>query len=384
MGLIHQLQKLHIDRYMVEFCFILKRGEYCMDKKMKAVMMYDIGDIRMESIDVPKPKGGEVLIQVKAATTCGTDVKTFVRGYPNLQLPKLFGHGEVAGIVAEIGPDVTEFEVGQRVVPHNSAPCMTCEMCVSHNYMACLNWEKLHRGLRRGAYQEYYLVPEHIAKVNMFEIPDHISFEEAAQLEAFTCAVQGSDISEVKLADTVAIIGSGPQALYHMQVTGLLGATRHIMIDKVDYRLKMAEKIHTNRPGEIYTINADSENVEERVKEITGGIGPDVVIEAAGFPETYAQAIRIVRKLGVVNMYAGAAPGTSINVETGRIHYGGLIIKGTTHTTPYHTHKAFKLIITRGVNVKDIITHKMPLADVLEAFKILTTTKEALKIAINP
>ena len=273
-----------------------------------------------------KRRLGEVVIQVKAATTCGTDVKTFVRGYPNLQLPRLFGHGEVAGIVAEVGPDVTEFEVGQRVVPHNSAPCMTCERCVSHNYMACLNWAKLHGELKRGAYQEYYLVPEHIAKVNMFEIPDHISFEEAAQLEAFTCAVQGSDISEVKLADTVAIIGSGPQALYHMQVTGLLGATRHIMIDKIDYRLKMAEKIHANRPGEIYTINADTENVEERVKEITSGVGPDVVIEAAGFPETYSQAIRMVRKLGVVNMYAGAAPGTSINAPTEHSASLGLLL----------------------------------------------------------
>ncbi len=361
-----------------------------MEKKMKAAVMYGLRDVRVEYVDVPKPEGGDVLIRVKAATTCGTDIKTYLRGYRNIEFPRLFGHGEVAGVVVEVGPKVKKFKVGQRVVAHNTAPCMECEMCLSHNYMACLNWDKLSRKVKRklplgmGAYQEYYLIPEHIVRINMFEVPSHISFEEAAQLEPFSCAVHGSSISNVKLGDTVAIIGSGPQGLYHMQITGLLGATRHIMIDKVDYRLRMAEKIHANRPGELYTINAEKENVEDRVKELTGGLGPDVVIEAAGFIETYEQAIAMVRKLGLVNLYAGAAPKTRFTVATERIHYDGLTIKGTYHTDPYYVHKAWKLITSKGVNLKDIVTHKMSLDDINEAIKILTTTKEALKIAIIP
>jgi len=360
-------------------------------EKMKAVLLYGIGDIKVETVDKPKPEGGEVLIEVKAVTTCGTDVKTYLRGYRGDVFPRLFGHGEVAGVVAEVGEKVEKFKVGQRVVAHNSCPCMECEMCLTHNYMACLNQEKIWSEMGKkyplglGGYQEYYLVPEQIVRHNTFEIPNDILYEEACQLEPFSCAVHGSAISGVQLGDTVAIIGSGPQALYHMQVCGLLGATTFIMIDRIDYRLRMAEKIGARRPGKVYTINPEREDMEKRVKELTPfGMGPDVTIEAAGFPETYEQAIRIVRKLGLANMYAGAKSGTKITVDTERIHYDGLTIKGTTHTTPYYVHKAWKLITTRGVNVKDIVTHKMPLDEAPEAFKILTTTREALKIALIP
>ena len=357
---------------------------------MKAVVLKEIGKIEVQMVEKPKPQRGEILMEVKTVTTCGTDVKTFVRGYPNTTYPKLFGHGECAGVVAEVGEGVEKFKVGQRIVAHNSAPCMECEMCISHNYMACQNWGtdpgdiKTRYPLGRGGYQEYYLIPEQIARINTFEIPDDISYEEACQLEPFSCAVNGSAISNVKLGDTVAIIGCGPQGLYHMQVSGLLGATTHIMIDPVDYRLKKAEKIHANRPGKLYTINPLKEDVEEKVKELTEGIGPDVVIEAAGLPETDSQALRMVRKLGLVNWYAGTKPGSSVTVDLGRIHYGGLTIKGTTHTNPYYVHKAWKLITTRGVNVKDIVTSTMSLEEVPKAFEILTTKKDQLKIAIIP
>lgn len=359
-------------------------------EKMKAVILKDIGKISVELVEKPKPQRGEILMEVKTVTTCGTDVKTFVRGYPNMTLPRLFGHGECAGVVAEIGEGVEKFKVGDRISAHNSAPCMECEMCLSHNYMACLNWRKdpgninKRYPLGRGGYQEYLLIPEQIARINTFKIPDHISYEEACQLEPFSCAVNGSAISNIKLGDTVAIIGSGPQGLYHMQVSGLLGATTHIMIDLVDYRLKMAEKIHAKRPGTLYTLNPSKDNVEEKVKEITDGLGPDVVIEAAGLPETDAQAIRMVRKLGLVNMYAGTKPGSTITVDLGRIHYGGLTIKGTTHTNPYYVHKAWKLLTTGGVNLKDIVTSKMSIDEVPKAMEILTTTKDQLKIAIIP
>ena len=131
--------------------------------------------LRAPTVDVPEPQGGEVLVEVKAATTCGTDVKTYIRGYPDLKLPKLFGHGELSGVVAEVGPKVTKFKVGQRVVAHNSAPCMECQMCISHNYMACLNWKNIREEVVKrnplgpGAYQEYYLVP---ARQSAFEAAD--------------------------------------------------------------------------------------------------------------------------------------------------------------------------------------------------------------------
>ena len=358
--------------------------------KMRATLIYDIGKIGLEMVDIPEPKMGEVLIKVEAATTCGTDVKTYLRGYIDDVFPRLFGHGEVAGTVAAVGPGVDKWKVGQRVVAHNTAPCMECEKCIAHEYQACLNQEKFMKMIKSnplrywGAYQEYYLVPAHIARINMFEIPDDIEYEEACQLEPFSCAVNGSSISNIKLGDTVAIIGCGPQGLYHMQVTGLLGATTHIMIDTVDYRLELAKKIHSKRPGKLYTINAAKENVEERVKDLTDGLGPDVVIEAAGFGETDEQAVRMVKKMGTVNFYAGAKPGTKVVLDQNMIHYRQLTIVGTNHTNPYYVHKAWKLITSRAVDLKSIVTHHMKLDEIQKAFDLLTKSKEAEKIAIIP
>jgi len=359
---------------------------------MRATILHGIGKISIEEVEKPMPREGEVLIKVEAATTCGTDVKTYLRGYvaPYNIYPRLFGHGEVAGTIAAIGKGVEKWKVGQRVVAHNSAPCMVCEKCVVHEYQACLNATRYQEMILKeplryfGAYQEYYLVPSHIVRVNMFEIPEDITFEEACQLEPFSCAVYGSAISDIELGDTVAIIGSGPQGLYHMQVTGLLGATTHIMIDTSDYRLKLAEKIHANRPGKIYTINAQKEDVEKKVRELTNGFGPDVVIEAAGYGETDEQAVRLVKRFGTVNFYAGAKPGTKVTLDQNRIHYDGLTIKGTNHTTPYYVHKAWKLIISHAVDLKSIVTHRMRLDEIQKAFDLLTTSKEAEKIAIIP
>jgi L-iditol 2-dehydrogenase len=359
-------------------------------EKMKAALIYGVGKIGLEMVEKPVPREGEVLIKVETATTCGTDVKTYVRGYLDDVFPRLFGHGEVAGTIAAVGDKVKGWKVGQRVVAHNTAPCMTCENCIAHEYQGCLRMPEFNKLVKEnplryfGSYQEYYLVPEHIVKVNLFEIPDDVEYEVACQLEPFSCAVNGSCISNVELGDTVAIIGCGPQGLYHMQVTGLLGATTHIMVDVSDYRLEIAKKIHASRPGKIYTINAAKENVEERVKELTGGLGPEVIIEAAGFGETDEQAVRMVKKMGTVNFYAGAKPGTKVTLDQNMIHYRQINIIGTNHTNPFYVHKAWRLITSHAVDLKSIVTHRMKLDDIQKAFDILLTSKEAEKIAIIP
>jgi L-iditol 2-dehydrogenase len=359
-------------------------------EKMKATVLYGVGKIGLEMVEKPVPKEGEVLIKVETATTCGTDVKTYVRGYLDDVFPRLFGHGEVAGTVAAVGDKVSKFRIGERVVAHNSATCMQCENCIAQEYQGCLNLDKYNKLIKDnpmryfGSYQEYYLVPEHIVKINMFKIPDDIEYEEACQLEPFSCAVNGSSISNVQLGDTVAIIGCGPQGLYHMQVTGLLGAATHIMVDTSEYRIGIAKQIHSKRPGKIFTINAAKENVEEKMKELTGGLGPEVIIEAAGLGETDEQAVRMVKKMGTVNFYAGAKPGTKVTVDQNMIHYRQITIQGTQHTNPYYVHKAWKLITTHAVDLKSVVTNHMKLDDIQKAFDILLTSKEAEKIAIKP
>jgi len=351
---------------------------------MRAAVIHGLGDFRIEDVQKPEPQKGEIVVEVKCVTTCGTDVKSYVRGRPGDKYPRLFGHGEIAGIIHEVGEDVTDFEVGDRVTAHNSAPCMICEPCIQGKFAACENpgWGQTDNPtipLGRGGYQEYYLIPERIARFNTFKIPDHVPYEAACQLEPSCCAVYGSHLCRTKPGDVVAILGSGPQAIYHLQMQKMMGAIEVIMTDLVDWRLQKAKEF-----GADHILNAGKVDVEEEINDLTDGKGPDIVIEAIGTPATYEQAVRIVGKLGLVNHYAGAKPGTTITISTGKIHYDGITIVGTTHTTPYHTHLTWRLICAGKLNTKDVCTHKMPLEDLEKAFGILTGPKDALKIGMIP
>ena len=350
---------------------------------MRAAVIHGLKEFRIEDVQKPEPQHGEIVIEVKCVTTCGTDVKSYLRGRPGDTYPRLFGHGEVAGVVHEVGEGVTKFNEGDRVTAHNSAPCMECEACLRHKYMACENFhfetDNPTVPLGRGGYQEYYLVPERIVRLNTFKIPDHVPYEAACQLEPSCCAVYGSHLCQTKPGDSVVILGCGPQAIYHLQMQKMMGAIQIIMTDKIDYRLQKAKEF-----GADIVLNAAKVDVEEEIKRLTDGKGPDIVIEAVGTPATYEQAVRVVGKLGLVNEYAGAAPGATVTFSAEKIHYGGITIVGTTHTTPYHTHLTWRLICAGRLNTKDVCTQKMPLEDLQKAFDILTGPQTALKIGMIP
>ena len=350
---------------------------------MRAAVIHGLKDFRMEDVQKPEPQHGEIVIEVKCVTTCGTDVKSYVRGRPGDEYPRLFGHGEVAGIVHKVGEGVTKFKEGDRITAHNSAPCMECEPCIRQKYMACENFDTHTSNptlpLGTGGYQEYYLVPERIARFNAFKIPDHVPYEAACQLEPSCCAVYGSHLCQTKPGDSVVILGCGPQAIYHLQMQKMMGAIQVIMTDMVDWRLQKAKEF-----GADIVLNPGKVDVEEEIKRLTDGKGPDIVIEAVGTPATYEQAVKIVGKLGLVNEYAGAKPGAMVTFSAEKIHYGGITIVGTTHTTPYHTHLTWRLICAGRLNTKDVCTQKMPLEDLQKAFDILTGPQTALKIGMIP
>jgi len=346
--------------------------------KMKAVKLYGVGDLRLEIVDKPEAGLGEVIAKIKAALTCGTDVKTFVRGHPKMEKrkePRIFGH-EWAGDVVEMGAGVTGLEEGMRIVASDQvSPCLKCYFCKKEQYNMCENPTVI-----SGTYAEYIKIPEWAVKTGgILKIPDNLSYEEAALYEPLSCCIHGIERSNIRIGDTVAIIGSGPVGLCHLQLAKTCGAEKVIISDLVDFRLKVAEKL-----GADETINAKNEDPVKKVKELTGGYGADVVIEAVGTPNTWEQAISMARKGGLVNEFAGCAAGTEIRIKTERLHYDELTIIGSYWATHRDAKKALDLLASGRVQAKPIITHKMKLEDVNEAFKILTTTKEALKIALIP
>jgi len=342
---------------------------------MKAVLFYAPGNIRYGEVPRPTAGPGEVVVQVKAALTCGTDLKTYKRGHPVMiqKAPTVFGH-ELSGVIAEMGIGVEGFAVGQRVVAANSAPCNRCFYCRQGRLSLCENIEFLN-----GAYAEYITVPARIVGQNLLPIPDHLPFRHAALVEPFACIVHGIERSKIALGDTVCVIGQGPIGLMFTRLARLKGA-RVIAVDRVPFRLEKARHF-----GAEEVINAgEVADAVEAVRELTSeGRGVDVAIEAVGLPETWEQAIAMTRRGGRVNLFGGCKAGTHIRVDTGRLHYDELEIIGVFHHTPLYVRTALSLIAGGQLDADALITHEMPLERLEEALN-LVASGEALKVAIVP
>lgn len=338
-------------------------------------MLYGVKDLRIEDIERPHVGPGEALVKIRAATTCGTDLKILQRGYVEkiIKLPTVFGH-EWAGDVVAVGEDVTWPEPRMRIRAGNSAPCLRCAMCQKGRFNLCEDMLWLW-----GAYAEYIRVPARTLLVNTQEIPLHVDYEEAALAEPLACVLHGAEEAGIKLGDTVAIIGAGPVGLLHLLTAKKLGAERIAICDLVEERLEFARKL-----GADDTINAKAEDAVASVKELTGGYGADVVVEAIGSPGTWEQALNMVRKGGTVLEFGGCPPGTTIEVATELLHYGEVTVKGAFHATPTHFKRALNLISSRTLDVSRLVTRRMRLESLEEAFAVLATSKKDIKIAIQP
>jgi L-iditol 2-dehydrogenase len=342
---------------------------------MKAVLFYAPGDIRYGETARPQPGLGEVLVEIKAALTDGTDLKTYRRGHPVLikETPAVFGH-EWAGVIAELGPGVEGFAVGQRVVAPNSAPCGRCFYCQRDRPSLCEDLQLLN-----GAYAEYIAVPARIVQKNLLLIPEGVTYKQAPVVEPLACALHGIERSKLQLGDTVCVIGHGPIGLMLTRLATLKGA-RVIVVGRNPFKLERARQFGA---AELVDITAVADPVDA-VRSLTpGGRGVDVAIEAVGLPETWEQAIAMTRKGGLANLFGGCKSGTHIQVDTRRLHYDELEIIGVFHHTPRYVRTALSLIASGQIDADALITHEMPLERLEEAFQLMISGA-TLKVAIIP
>ena len=344
---------------------------------MLAAMYYAPMDIRLEERPVPEAGPGEVLLQVAAATTCGTDVKSYRRGHPLLfqHTPAGFGH-EVSGVIASTGPGVTGCVEGDAVVVANSAPCLQCYYCKRGRYSLCE-----HLLLLNGAYAEYLLVPEPIVCQNLYKLAPSTSFIAAALTEPLACALHGVDACSIIPGDTVIILGSGPLGLLLAALATLQGA-RVMITGHGAERLTLA-----SRYGAQLALDVSGYSFEEQrdrlVAETEGGRGADIIIEAVGTPETWTLATQIVRPGGLVNFFGGCPSDTYINLATRPLHYSELTLKGVFHHTPAYFAQALDLIQDKRIDVETLITARLPLAAALDALHLLLQ-KQGVKYALIP
>jgi L-iditol 2-dehydrogenase len=330
---------------------------------MVAAVLYGREDIRIEEVPVPRAQEGELIVRVSAALTCGTDLKVFRRGYhaKMIQPPALFGH-EVAGIVAEVGEGVSSFAVGDRVVPINSAPCGKCYFCKRSQENLC---EDLL--FNNGAYAEYIRIPARIVARNTLLVPEHVSLEHAALAEPLACALHGFEDSNPHSGDTVAVIGGGPLGLMILHVAALAGC-KVVAVVKHDAQAQAAKALGAAHVIQIAQ-SMSAEDVVLAVRELTpDGRGVDIAIEAVALPETWEQAVEMVRNGGVVNFFGGPETGTKVQFDTNRLHYGDLTLKATFHHTPDICRRAFALIASGKFQASRFITGHASLTDLNGAF----------------
>jgi L-iditol 2-dehydrogenase len=287
--------------------------------------------------------------------------------------PALFGH-ELAGDVVAAGPGVPGIRVGQRVVAANSAPCGDCFYCRRHEENLCENLL-----FNNGAYAEFIRIPHRIVQKNLYEIPPHVSYQNAALVEPLACVLKGIEDSRLKAGDTVAVIGLGPIGLMFVRIAALLGA-RVIAIGRRRTQLDRA----AHMGAQILLSTADTADVVAAVRDATGDHGADVVIEAVGKPQTWQESVSMVRRGGTVNFFGGCPNDTTIHLDTARLHYSEITLKASFHHTPRHIKKALDCVARGEVTARDFVNREEPLENLLEVFKHLMSHNGHLKTAIIP
>lgn len=342
---------------------------------MNAWVLHGQTDARFETVPVPRPAEGEVLIRVDAALTCGTDLKVWRRGYHArmIQPPAVFGHEFAGRVVLSNHPG---WQAGDRIVAANSAPCGACYFCG-------LNLPNLCEDLLfvNGAYAEYLCLPERIVEKNCLAIPDGLSAVKAALVEPLACAVKGVDDAGVAAGDKVLVIGAGPLGLMLARVCVLRGA-EVTCVDGQPERLAVARELGAARTEAALLTPGFAADLKKNTT--AHGYGYDCVIEAIGRAETWQLAPQLVRPGGRVNLFGGCPSDTELHVDATRLHYEEIKIVASFHHTPETVREALALIAREAVPALALIREGRAFADLPEVFEELRAGKASPKTAILP
>ena len=338
---------------------------------MKVAVYYGPNDIRVEEKPQPQIGPDEILVEMKTCGICGSDLMDW---YLENRAPLVLGH-EPAGNVVEVGKDVETFNIGDRVFVHHHVACLTCHYCIHRDYTMCQQFTKTH--IIPGGFAEYFKVPAPNLKIDTFKIPDKISFEEATLVEPVACCIRAIRKCNIQPGDAVAIVGAGPSGIVHALLAKHLGASQVLISDLVDYRLKAAEKL-----AAALAINAGKEDFVKTVRETTEGRGADVVIVTAPNVKAYMEGLRACRKGGTLCVFAPTSPQQKMEINPNKLFFNEIKIIPSYSTSHIETRIALKMISSKAIDAKALITHRFPLERIAEAFKTAKESKECLKIVV--
>ncbi len=339
---------------------------------MYVAVYYNNKDVRIEELPFPEIGEEEVLLKVMASGICGSDV---LEWYRVPKAPRVLGH-EATGVIDQVGKKVTSLKVGDRVFISHHVPCNACVHCEKGHHTAC---ETLHNtNYYPGGFSQYIKVPKINVQLGVYKLPDDMSFEEGTFIEPLACVSRGQRLANLQKDDTVLIIGSGISGILHVQLAKFKGVKKVIVADINEYRMKLAEKF-----GADHSVDA-RDNLPAKVKALNNGRLADQVIVCTGATSAVMSAIDCVESGGTILFFAVPDPTVKIPLPINQFWRNEITIRTSYGAAPNDLEDALKFLATKKLNVKDMITHRLPLREAQEGFRLMSTAGESLKVILEP
>jgi threonine dehydrogenase-like Zn-dependent dehydrogenase len=345
---------------------------------VRAASFYGSGGLVLEDVAVPEIADDELLVRVRAASICGTDLRILGAGHARITAGtrRVLGH-EVAGDVAGVGSRVQGFTRGERVSFAPCVGCGRCDSCIAGDNNACA--AVLILGIAfDGGFQEYLRVPRSaIERGNVFRIPDSVSYAEAALVEPMACCYRGQRLVDVGFRDTVAIIGAGPIGVMHTLLARLAGARRIIISDVVGSRLDLVRGL-----GADVVVDVSRDDLRGAILAETDGRGADVVITTVSSAAVQSQAVELLAPRGRLCLFAGLSASERVEIDTNRLHYESLTLTGTTGASLADYAACLRLAGERRIDLAPIITGRFPLDNIQDAIEH-SASRRSLKAVVE-
>ncbi|EGP94004.1 zinc-dependent dehydrogenase [Nitrosarchaeum koreense] len=341
---------------------------------MKTASVKEPSVISINETEQPLLSSGDILVQMHACGICGSDLeKVFGEyGQPSMRL----GH-EPAGIVLDVGPNVTAFKKGDRVFTHHHVPCYSCHLCNHGNETMCPKYYETN--LSPCGLSEEYVVPQwNVEHGGVLNIPDSMSFEEAAMIEPLACCVRAWTKYSYREGDSIAIFGVGPTGMMHVMLAKSKKFSKIFCFDVNEFRLKFAKKFNITD-----SIHSLDEKRKEKILDHTEGRGVDVAIVATSSLKALDDAIDMVRKGGAVMMFGVPSKDAKILLDMNKIYSKEITLVTSYAASDNDTKEALKLIESSEIDVKQLVTHTYTISESQKAFDHAKSGDNAMKIIIT-
>ena len=340
---------------------------------MRVAMYYNNRDVRLEEMPTPRIGPGELLMRVEASGICGSDLLEWYRLH---KAPLVLGH-EVAGVIVAVGEGVERYKVGDRISAAHHVPCNTCRYCLNGHHTVCDTLRSTN--FDPGGFAEYARLPHINVDRGVFPLPDEVSFEEATFVEPLACVLRGQRLAHLQPGYSVLVVGSGIAGLLHIQLARALGASRVIATDIIDYRLEAARRFGADAAIHV------KDYTPEYLRQANDGRLADLVIICAGAASAVTQALQSVERGGTVLFFASIEPDTTIPISVYDLFWRNEIMLTSSYAgSPADYTTALELIRARSVHVREMITHRLGLAETGLGFQLVAQARNSIKVIIEP